>query len=1023
MEKLTRLKNVDEDEFTLDIFDNGPGLDETNLVYMPINDNTKIAALLDWQHLTKTPAQHIMNKYKNIAILCGEVSGMTGLDVDNKRGGMGEMSEYNAKYGEPMTWKAVTPNGGEHYLFLYVNWTGTRHHVGKNRDWDIQNDGAYLMCAPSTIDNKPYKMIRCKETGHEILPMPETLVFYLCQNMKAKPNKNPNAPTEENIKPEEIYYIDDSDLIKLLNCLPEDKYKHGIGWFAITNILKGLNKREIWEKFSQPSDKYNCDNNAKIWDNMVSFINVNYLIYVINLTIKKKLKYLYPTRRYVPLLDSSIPCKTKILTIDDLDKDKYLLLGNYIEDNKTLIVCSGTGTAKTTSTADLVIKLMSKTPTLFISIISRKSLGGQQVKVFRNDKKMKIMYYEEGFTSEDNLIIQLDSILKISKDVRDYILYIDEINSLLKYLIASSTLDSKRVSIFSKLTELIRNAKRFVCTDADMSDLVFFALFHGPDPLRDSKQSLFVEGNMQNYVGLKAYQYKDENLMIEKMATNIQNKEFFLAAFDKRATMDLYVAKLKMQFPESAHLFRVYSKLEGSEKDFLNATENWEGMYVFYTPRVIYGVDVNPLVKTDVFVNAQCCSIDPSQIAQQMTRCRNINKVSFYIKPVTRQIRFNNVEDVHQHYLKHMKFYEEELLGICAISTTDYYMRDQKINRTLFTDMFYIHKLQDEVLKSNFTFHFMEILKNKGFEIIILENNAATFRDPELMKLIKEQQKNHVDEILMSGVSDDQIYRSILQRLKLLGFDIETMKSEGLTEIITNEIEFNHYINFCKLIRDDSYHKAKVKNQQSNEFAELQMGSSLMKINFCHELERLLGVGVLFVDVIQKKNEFNDEISEGEKILDKYRSIFSKSSRTGLISKWIDGYKLLIECYKHLLGHEFITINLKRIQVRKNRTYEVESVFISKIIEKYLVMYKNNSFGYQNVDADFCDRYKLLREKKFDRNDCVFKSEDYTDDIMKSINIISELHVVKYKYEKNMNLAEVVVELNNIKNKLQSSMN
>jgi len=86
----------------------------------------------------------------NIAIVTGEVSGITVLDIDTGQGKSGAESWAEAikDKGEPQTLTAVTGSGGAHVIFQYNSALKTASNV-LGQGVDCRNDGGYIVAAPS----------------------------------------------------------------------------------------------------------------------------------------------------------------------------------------------------------------------------------------------------------------------------------------------------------------------------------------------------------------------------------------------------------------------------------------------------------------------------------------------------------------------------------------------------------------------------------------------------------------------------------------------------------------------------------------------------------------------------------------------------------------------------------------------------------------------------------------------------------------------------------------------------------
>eukprot|EP01050_Picozoa_sp_SAG11_P014564 SAG11_NODE_1807_length_4228_cov_3.662146_4_plen_605_part_00 len=141
---------------------------------------------------------------------------------------------------------------------------------------------------------------------------------------------------------------------------------------------------------------------------------------------------------------------------------------------KSFFVRSGTGTGKTTSffhyAKDHDIK--------FISLGSRITLVDKQ---YEDASKLGMecehygdMDYRIGKVKK-SFVCQIDSLAKIlpcieKSDVSDVVVYLDEYNSLIRYLCGSSTMDDKRVMVYDAFIKLLKYCKQVICTDADITD-------------------------------------------------------------------------------------------------------------------------------------------------------------------------------------------------------------------------------------------------------------------------------------------------------------------------------------------------------------------------------------------------------------------------------------------------------------------------------------------------------------------------------------------------------------------------
>lgn len=102
-----------------------------------------------------------------------------------------------------------------------------------------------------------------------------------------------------------------------------------------------------------------------------------------------------------------------------------------------------------------MLRIPKDTKELFVSIVSRVSLGEEQCAVLSKEgiDTRFYKYLDEGtmFQQGMNCVVQLESIWKLEKlDLSKYVLFLDEFGSIVKHLVTSSTMEGKRSQIFKR---------------------------------------------------------------------------------------------------------------------------------------------------------------------------------------------------------------------------------------------------------------------------------------------------------------------------------------------------------------------------------------------------------------------------------------------------------------------------------------------------------------------------------------------------------------------------------------------
>ena len=137
----------------------------------------------------------INTHFYNVGLACG-ANNLLVLDIDEKNEGLKEWADYVAQNDEPLTVKQKTPNNGFHYVFYETNDKYTdeenilikslRNKAGyRNKGLDIRKGNGYIVCEPSSINNKKYEFIRHYK-NNEILNMPLSLIKWLLEKEKTE---------------------------------------------------------------------------------------------------------------------------------------------------------------------------------------------------------------------------------------------------------------------------------------------------------------------------------------------------------------------------------------------------------------------------------------------------------------------------------------------------------------------------------------------------------------------------------------------------------------------------------------------------------------------------------------------------------------------------------------------------------------------------------------------------------------------------------------------------------------------
>ena len=665
------------------------------------------------------------------------------------------------------TYTIRTRSGGGHLYFKYdknmsKNRTCAHHQI------DIRSDGGLVVAPGSQVDGGKYEVeldTDIKECPAELMSW---IQDQICEkNYRKKPNykatkkekkvnktiKNINKKYSENPTDNRmwIYNISDAEVLKVVSKLPSDYLNNYEDWLKLTTFFKILNRKELWVQVCKTGENYNAEKNQKVWDgcDAVNYEIVKHIFYTANCGD------IIPYIKYKPLLKeviqpTTIINRTKLGRIDndgvlvkdtELEKvfwalnkkhpelsgceigeqmrktygderyDKYMDEGYFTEeeqvdffydlqvlpelrvedddglptftDRKYKVVKSDTGTGKTTAFRKYAKNHNKK----FISIVSRRSLGTEQYNSF-NYYGLDCAYYDISFYMRQgqNYITTIDSFFKYCKDIdfSDYVIFCDEWSSIVAYLIDASTLQSNRIITLQFLIHALEECEEAIFVDADINDT---SLLFIQDIVEKDEEMLFIKNEYIHNKGVPAREYKDEKVF----EADLRKLDKWILCCDSKAIADDYFHMLDDPT----------IKLYTSDNDEHLNMDGYDK--IIYSPKIIYGLD--SVMKRQVFCIYKEHTINPKNMLQQISRCRNIIQLNYlFTKKSVSKPRFKELTDCVEWLMEGNKKSVSEF----GFLTSD------KINEL------YLHLLgriefNNDAYNTNKFAHFIRLLKARGF--------------------------------------------------------------------------------------------------------------------------------------------------------------------------------------------------------------------------------------------------------------------------------------------------------------------
>jgi hypothetical protein len=921
-----------------------------NFIKIPIAKETKIACI-KWKDLKKSAK---IGKNVDVAYKTGVDAGFFVLDIDQPKAKNNEKDGYkkwlNLKNKYNVNTKTVkSRNGGLH---LYFKYDADLKQTTKINGYsiDIRSDGGYIMSPEST----GYELINDVEVQSIPFELKKwIMVHYKTPEKKRKTKKSKKVGT---INKKYVYLYDKDELKDVLNKLDKKYLNSRDEWLKVTSLLKSENLYDMWNDWSSKSASYDKEENDELWQSLIPKLDIMYINHISEtpLKITKTLKLNLFTKK---------PTETR--------EEKYINLDEFDHmNNRTLLIKSGTGTGKTTATVKMIKSITKTQKRKVLSIVSRVSLAQQHHKNF-NDNGIKIKNYmtldEQHINSCDKLVIQLDSLTKVDwRKWRNSIIYLDEVNSLLDYLLNSSTLRNKRMQIWQTFNMLIKNCGWLIGVDADISDNVM-TLF---DELEE--EYYLIHNKYANCKNKPAVHYSDKNKLIAVMKSKLKKNDYFVACFDSLREQNIVIEELK-QYCERKNLdckqdFLIYSSKDGDDNSLKNVSMTWKDKYVFYSPKIVYGLDFNNKQCIDVFFVGKSTSVNPLQFSQMVARTRNIQKLHYFIEEHNIPLEYDTAIDVKQSF-EDMTIHYDQVVQDCdddddyydapdlkrmqkKIEGMKYFEIDQKTGDVVYANriyekLFYQAYHYDHIMRSAMTYHFEQILKEKGYKITQNKNKSGYKMNEKKLKADVqdnidkkvERIQNDAEESL--SASEKKLKEQMKKRAELLHVEID---NEDFKDEIEDDRTFVNHLNVSTLLMDNiderlvdkSYKDCRVNNVKAN----------IMKIKLIKQLEDKMGFkNSLTLDYDTDKARFKEKL----KLDDKYIKSVQKTFRSKKDPKTFkDSYDLLVSMYRNVCRG---IVSTKKCRDGKStyQRYTVDKDVIKKTFD--LVCFRNKKLTGYTCDA------------------------------------------------------------------------
>jgi len=660
---------------------------------------------------------------------------------------------------------------------------------------------------------------------------------------KQKWTEKVNSKTEQHVnKSDETNMI--SEIVNNLGSYRADNYDE---WINILFILKNqslIDKTDyfkLFDNFSKQSIKYDYNELLDYWTNNQPRQNGLTIGTLINYLIQDNEKaWDYINKKYNHSNSTEIitnfyyPDPTKYFTEITEYNDKTTHDFKIKQGHKGAFINIEMGMGKTETlfkqikqhNKNLLINVKGNNflnyekPFKRILIIThRRSLAGKFYGDLQNFFKLYFDYKKHDVITTDRIIIQLDSLWKLSLNEYDLVI-LDECESLFSHLKYKNMRNKQE--IIDMLSHHIKNSQRVILMDANMSiksfeimkmidDLTKYTYITNKYKILDNWKMTFMNGEEQT----------------ELIRDDIkQNNKVVVSSLSKN-TIDSHYLKL---IPDYVY----YSSDTDNEEKFkgvMKVDETWLNKNVLYTPTISAGVSCT--IK-DQFVNiygyANNQSANATDFIQMLRRCRYPINHNF-------NIWYEETNNHKPFDLLTIESIEDYIKYSCSVSNNANIINDlnkfitngkYEVRKDLYYFISIYNLLEEHINRCYFKEVLSTLATNKG--IIIFDSNRLTESTDKFDKQVKDakiEMKNELIEKLstyepITNEDYDIISTKMTKEDKITDDEKHQHKLKTLlnrfkyTNDQYNQLDTKNKMDLIKFISDDDNHLKFIHNSVIN---------------------------------------------------------------------------------------------------------------------------------------------------------------------------------------------------------------
>jgi len=289
----------------------------------------------------------------------------------------------------------------------------------------------------------------------------------------------------------------------------------------------------------------------------------------------------------------------------------------------------------------------------------------------------------------------------------------------------------------------------------------------------------------KKYENVNAIHLKSEQQFLNHLIDNCANDRPFLFGCDSCKIITQFYQQCKSLHQDKDDKFILIT----ADTDYRvkDATVEFKNKFVFFSPKITFGVDFSVPDAQDMYIYMNGQSIQPSGVFQQSTRCRNIQNL-YYFGNCTDDLSKYETLDQLKDDVRQCLVTSKTFATACTYLDED---DEFKVIENTFFNLFCYNEFVKDIYESNKLRHFQLILEENGF-------NMSTEGDKDKANIeidLDEMTDALFDEFLQSDTPTDKKYTTFMKHIEYLGLDLND--KETLTkfkEIIQDKYQVKNMI-------------------------------------------------------------------------------------------------------------------------------------------------------------------------------------------------------------------------------------